>query len=166
MHGEHYGPVGFQFGRDLLKIAAMQQKRVLGNCIRGLTQSGLLRNLCLMGVDQVATAFIGLLLSEIDLALIGNPDLEELVAEEGDEPVFSEWLRKHTEYEDLTFLTINAYGDDFEEMQVYIGYDLAAGTLNYGEFVDEWPSDWRRKFDKLETLFERRPGIFLANCML
>lgn len=120
----------------------------------------------LMGLDQVATAFIGLPLSEIDLALIGNPDLEELAAEERDEPVFSEWLSEHPEYEDLTVLTIDAYSDDFEGMQVYIGYDLAAGTLNYGEFVSEWPSDWRRKFDKFETLFARRPSIFVANCML
>jgi hypothetical protein len=122
MHGEHYGPVGFQFGRDLLKIAAMQQKRVLGNCIRALTPSGVLRNVHLLGLDQVATAFIGLPLSEIDLALIGNPDLGELAADVSTPSLHtlcsSEWLSAHPEYEDLTVLTIDAYGDDFEGMQV------------------------------------------------
>lgn len=50
MHGENYGLVGFQFGRDLLKIAAMQQKRVLGNCVRGLTPSGLLEKIYADGI--------------------------------------------------------------------------------------------------------------------
>lgn len=109
-------------------------------------------------------------LSEIDLALIGNTDLEKLAADVSTPSLHtlcsSEWLSAHPEYEDLTVLTIDAYGDHFEGMQVYIGYDLAAGTLNYGEFVSEWPSDWRRVFDKFETLFARRPSIFVANCML
>lgn len=114
-----------------------------------------------MGVDFIGCAFAGLPLEEVDLAIIGSPDLEEFLEMGEDEPRFKKWRKANSGFRDLVIFQIDCYNDD----EPYIGFDLGGGCLNYGDFVNEWPSDWRKRVEKLETLFKRRPTIFLANSM-